>query len=239
MKEIDITKLFKLLLSHIFPILLSGVVLGSAVFAYNSFWAKPVYRTSTSVLINNGGLADTYHDSGTISSGIISASLSLIPTCKDMLESDGIYKKLATALDDKYSYYSLQSSFAVASRSDHSLVIDIYTYGSNITETKRIANTFLQIVPVYVEDNLPSSDVKIMATADKIVKTAPRTSFNSMVGFLIGAIICAGIYIILEFTRNTVEGEKDFKARYDLPLLGTVPLFDTNGQGGNRRGRSK
>ncbi len=227
------------MLSHIFPIILAGIVFAAAVFAYNSFWAKPVYRTSTSVLINNGGLAETYHDSGTISSGIISASLSLIPTCKDMLESDGIFKKLATALGDKYSYYSLQSSFAVASRSDSSLVIDIYTYGSDINETKRIANTFLQIVPVYVEDNLPSSDVKIMATADKIVKTSPRTAFNSAIAFLIGALFCSSIYIILEFAKNTIENEKDFKARYELPLLGSVPLFESNKQGGKHHGRRK
>ncbi len=239
MKEIDITKLFKLLLSHIFPILLSGILLGGAVFAYNSFWAKPVYRTSTSILINNGGLSDTYHENGTISTSIMSASLSLIPTCKDMLESDNIHKKLAAALDDKYSYYSLKSRFSVVSRNENSLVVDIYTYGSDITETKMVANTFLQIVPTYISGNLPSADVKIMATADKIAKTSPRTAFNTVIGFLVGAILCAGIYIVLEFTKNTVEGEKDFKARYDLPLLGTVPLFDTNSQGGKRRGRSK
>ncbi len=239
MKEIDITKLFKIILSHIFPIILAGVILGGSVFAYNSFWSKPVYRTSTSVLINNGGLADSYHDSGTISSGIMSASLSLIPTCKDMLTSDNIYKKLAIALDNKYSYYSLQSNFSVASRSDSSLVIDIYTYGSDIDETKRIANTFLQIVPTYISTNLPSSNVKIMATADKIVKTSPNTLFNSAIGFAVGALICAAIYIILEFTKNTIENEKDFKSRYELPLLGSVPLFESNLQGGKRRGRTK
>ncbi len=239
MKEIDITKLIKIVLSHIFPILFSAVILAAGVFVYNTFWSKPVYRTSTSVLINNGGLADNYNQSGTISSGNMSASLSLIPTCKDMLESDNIYKKLASALNNKYSYYSLKSSFTVSSRTEDSLVIDIYTYGSDINETKNIANTFLQIVPTYISTNLPSSDVKIMATADKIVKTSPNISFNTTVGFFIGAFLCAAVYILLEFTKNTIENEKDFKSRYDLPLLGTVPLFDSNTQGGKRRGRSK
>ena len=92
MKEIDITKIIKLLLSHIFPILLAGVILAGAVFCYNTFWSKPVYRTSTSVLINNGGLADdSQSPNGTISQGIMSASLSLVPTCIDMMESDNIY----------------------------------------------------------------------------------------------------------------------------------------------------
>ena len=240
LKEIDITKIIKLLLSHIFPILLAGVILAGGVFAYNTFWSKPVYRTSTSVLINNGGLSDDLQTpNGTISSAIMSASLSLVPTCIDMMESDNIYKELAKSLNDKYSYYGLQSRFAVVSRNEQSLVIDIYTYGSDITETKNIANTFLQIVPTYISNNLAGADVKIMATADKIVKTSPRTGFNTSVAFLVGVLICSAIYIIIEFSKNTIESEKDFKSRYDLPLLGTVPLFENNSQGGKRRGRTK
>lgn len=240
LKEIDITKIIKLLLSHIFPILLAGVILAGGVFAYNTFWSKPVYRTSTSVLINNGGLADDLQTpNGTISSAIMSASLSLVPTCIDMMESDNIYKELAKSLNDQYSYYGLQSRFAVVSRNEQSLVIDIYTYGSDITETKNIANTFLQIVPTYISNNLTGADVKIMATADKIVKTSPRTGFNTSVAFLVGVLICSAIYIIIEFSKNTIESEKDFKSRYDLPLLGTVPLFENNSQGGKRRGRTK
>ena len=91
MKEIDITKIIKLLLSLIFPILLAGVILAGGVFAYNTYWSKPGYRTSTSVLINNGGLSDDLQTpNGTISSAIMSASLSLVPTCIDMMESDNI-----------------------------------------------------------------------------------------------------------------------------------------------------
>ena len=240
MKEIDITKIIKLLLSHIFPILLAGVILAGGVFAYNTFWSKPVYRTSTSVLINNGGLSDDLQTpNGTSSSAIMSASLSLVPTCIDMMESDNIYKELAKSLNDRYSYYGLQSRFAVVSRNEQSRDIDIYTYGSDITETKNIANTFLQIVPTYISNNLAGADVKIMATADKIVKTSPRTGFNTMVAFLVGILLCSAVYIIIEFSKNTIESEIDFKWRYDLPLLGTVPLFENNSQGGKRRGRTK
>ena len=213
--------------------------MAGSVFAYNSFWSKPVYRTSTSVLVNNGGLAEDYHNSGTISGSTISASLSIIPTCIDMLESDNVYKKLAISLGNNYSYYSLKSCFSVAARSEKSLVIDIYTYGSDINETKKIANTFLQIVPTYISTNLKDSDVKIMATADSVVKTSPNTLLNSLIGLVVGMLICSAIYIILDFTKNTIESEKDFKNRYDLPLLGTVPLFESTAQGGKRRGRTK
>lgn len=240
MKEIDLTKILKLVLSHIIPILLAGALLASGVFAYNSFFAKPVYKTSTSILVNNGGLADSYNPNGAISTGNMSASLSLIPTCKDMLTSDNIYKKLAKALEDKYSYYSLKSRFNVEARNDNSLVLDIFAYGSDPAETMAVANTFLEIVPTYITNNLPSSDVKIMATADKIVRTGPRTVFNTAIAFLIGMLVCAAVYIIIELSKNTIESEKDFKSRYELPLLGTVPLFESNNtRGGKRFGRSK
>lgn len=217
-----------------------GIVCAVLVFGYNMFFATPTYRTTTTILVNNGGLSEVGPSGGSVSGSDISASLNLITTCVDVLESDNMYKDLAKALDDKYSYYSLQKMFSAAPRGEQSMLIDIHTYGTDPTKIKEIANTFLDIAPTFICNNILNVDVKILASADKTVKTGPRTTFNTAVAFVLGAALCAATYIVIDLFKNTIENESDFKSRYDIPLLGVVPVFETKQKGGKkRRGKSK
>lgn len=237
LKEIDLIKILKVVLEHIVPVLLAGIILAVLTFGYSVFFATPTYRTTATILVNNGGFENSGPSGGSISGSDISASLYLITTCVDVLESDNIYKDLAAALDDKYSYYSLKSRFSAHSRGESSMIIDIYTCGNDPTETKKLANTFLDIAPTFICNNIFNADVKILATADKAVKTGPRIAFNTIFAFVVGAVLCSAVYVIIYFCKNTVESEKDFKARYNIPLLGCVPFFETKQKGGKRNGR--
>ena len=238
MKELDLTKLFKLFLSHLLPILLAGVIFAAAAFSYCTYVADPVYRTDASILVNNGGLSDGYQSTtGIISSSNISASLYLVNTCVDVLNSTGIYKKLAAQLGDKYTYTSLQRSFTVSEHDDNSLIIDITVQGTNAKEIKKIANEFLDIVPTYIGDTIKYTDVKVIAVADKVYKVGPRTLYLTVLAFVMGVALCYLAYFIVFLLRNTVENDMDFKSRYDVPLLGTVPHFDNKFLGGKRRGK--
>ncbi len=237
MKEIDLIKILKIVLEHIVPILLTGIIFAVMTFGYCTFFATPTYRTSATILVNNGGFENSGPSGGSISGSDISASLYLITTCVDVLESDNIYKDLAAALDDKYSYYQLKSQFFVRSRSESSMLIDIYTLGSDPTEIKTLANTFLEIAPTFICNNIFNADVKILATADKAIKTGPRTALSSLIAFVLGVLACSAVFIIIHFSKNTIESEKDFKSRYEIPLLGCVPFFETKKTGGKYNGR--
>ncbi len=227
MKELDLSSLYKIIKERILIILLAAVVLAAAVFAYNSFFVKPTYCTTTTILINNGGLADVGNQGGNVDSNDITSSLNLVKTCIGVLESQKMHKELAGALDDKYSYDYLMSSFAFSPRGEDTLIVDVYTYGKDPKEIKEIANTFLEIAPTFITYNVVGGvDVKVLAEADKSVKVAPRVAFNTALAFVIGLLVCALAFIIISLFKNTIESEQDFKARYDIPLLGTVPIFE-------------
>ncbi len=238
MKELDLTKLFKLFISHLLPILLAGVIFAAAAFSYCTYVADPVYRTDASILVNNGGLSDSYQSTtGIISGSNISASLYLITTCVNVLNENEIYKELAEKLDGKYTYTQLQRLFTVAERDDNSLLIDVSVQGSDAKEIKNITNQFLEIVPAYIGETIKYTDIKIIGKADKVYKVGPRTLYFTVAAFIVGVALCYLAYFIVFLLRNTVENDMDFKARYDVPLLGTVPHFDNKFPGGKRRGK--
>lgn len=231
-KEIDLSKSFKLFISHIVPILVAGAVCAALVLCYCSFLMKPVYKTRASVLVNNGSLASTIEGSTIISSANMSASLSLVTTCIDILKSDKVYIELAGALNNKYSYTDLKSMFGIASRNDNSLLIDLSVQGEDPDEIREIANTFLEIIPTYIKITLPPTDVKIMADANRAYETGPKLIPTALISFAVGALLCYLVFLIIGMFRNTIESEADFKARHDVPLLGSVPFFEAKNTGG-------
>lgn len=235
MKELDLSSLYKIVKERILIILLAAVVLAGAVFTYNSFFIKPTYCTTTTILINNGGLADLGNQ-GNVESNDITSSLNLVKTCIGVLESQMMHKELSKALDEEYSYSYLMSCFAFAPRGEDSMLVDVYTYGKSPKEIKKIANTFLEIAPTFITYNVVGGvDVKVLAEAETTYKVAPRVLFNTVLAFVIGLVASALVFIVISLFKNTVESEEDFKARYDIPLLGTVPLFENK----QTKGRSK
>lgn len=239
MKEIDLLKILKLLLSKIVIILLCGAIGAVAGLGYSLIVVDPVYRTSTSILVNNGGLSDGYNGSTIVSGSNISASLSLVNTCVDILDSDMIYEDLSAALGGKYSPSALKGAFVPSPRGDGSLLIDIYTYSGSPKEAVGLANSFLEIAPTFIANTIPNADVKILATAKGAVRTEPRTTFNIGMGGLIGIALCAAVIILISLIKNTIDNEKDYKTNYDIPLLGTVPEFETKQTGGKRNGKQR
>ena len=226
MKELDLSSLYKIVKERIVIILLSGIVLAAAIFGYNSFFVTPTYCTTTTILINNGGLADVGVQSGGVDNSDLTASLSIVETCVDILESDYMYKELANALNNEYSPKALQGCFAPTARGENSLLIDISTYGENPKEIQEIANTFLEVAPTFIKNNILSVDVKVLADAQISYKVAPRVLFNTIIAFAIGLFASSLLFVIISLFKNTIESEDDFKARYEIPLLGTVPVFE-------------
>ena len=239
MKELDLSSLFKTIKTHIIPILISAVLLAGIVFGYNMFFVTPTYRTTTTILVNNGGLADVGVPGNSVSSSDLNASLYLVETCVDILESDNMYKELANALGKNYSYYNLKRRFSPSPRGEASLLIDISTFGTNPKEIKEIANTFLEIAPTFIKNNILSVDVKILATADKVDKTGPRTASNTLYAFVLGVLISSVVFVVISLLKNTIENDADFKSRYNIPLLGTVPVFENKQTKGKRYEKNK
>lgn len=239
MKELDLSSLFKTIKDHILPILISAVLLAALVFGYNTFFVTPTYRTTTTILVNNGGLADVGVPGDSVSSSDLNASLYLVETCVDILESDNMYKELANALGKDYSYYNLKKRFYPAPRGEASLLIDISTFGTNPKEMKEIANTFLEIAPTFIRNNILSVDVKTLATAEKVDKIGPRTASSTFFAFVLGALISSVVFVVISLLKNTIESEADFKSRYNIPLLGTVPFFENTQTKGKRYEKNK
>lgn len=237
MTEYSIMDILKIVLKRFWLLLIVGVFCASLAFMYCVMIATPTYQARASVLGSNGNVAaDMGMDiSGatdtSIKSSDLAASLTLTETYVQMLTK---MPNESTVFIDAIKKSNLLDAFNSASISinarEDTLIIDIVVVSDNREKAKQIANIYAECAGDFISDyNIGM--IKLLSKARATEQISPRTTTTTIAAFFFGAVIVALIFIFIEFSDHTINGEDDIKAHYDVPLLGTVPDFQSISKG--------
>jgi capsular polysaccharide biosynthesis protein len=186
---------------------------------------------TASVLVTNGTIMvesiPEEYDSDRVSGTDISASLSLANTIVDILTTSDIFKDLSDEIDNKYSYKELRNMATVNRKSDHTLFVNVSFTASSSSEAIMLVNKFVSLAPDYIVEYIPLSKAMVAATADSTTVVFPKTPITTLVAAMVGALVAFGIAFMVESMDHAINGEEDFVSKYEIPLLGSVPDFET------------
>ena len=163
----------------------------------------------------------------TISTTDISASINLVDTVMDILETSEIYKQLSESIDGEYSYKQLKAGTTISSKADHSMFVDVSFKASSPEEATEIVNAFVELTPEYIVEFVPYSNVAVAATADSAALVFPRTTTTSAIAALVGVVLAFAIVLLFDSFDQAILGESDFTSHYDIPLVGSIPDFES------------
>ena len=229
MRGITVLSLLNLALKNIFPMLIAAVIFGGGAFAYCEYVAEERYSATGSVLITNGGInvsdEDVLNgDYDKLQSTDMSASLNFMDTAIDMLKQNDIYKTLANRMGNSYSYNQLISMSDIERSSDKSLYLKITFTGSTQEEAISLVNEYMSIIPGYFEEQVNGVKASYF-NVDSAVKVYPRTAAYVATAAIFGAGLIYIVFLIIFLMNTTIEGEDDFKERFDIPVIGVIPDF--------------
>lgn len=232
MNNISLVGIFKLALRYIYIIIAAALVAAVLAFSYCHFLVVPKYSSTGSIVVTNGAIITDSASQTTststakkVNSSDIAASLQLSNTIIDILNTNDIYKQLASDLDNKYTYTDLMSCSNVKRRNEDTLFIDATFTAGTPEEAQTMVNAFLKLVPDYILTFIPNSTAAVTTTADRAAKVAPQTTKTVFVAALAGALLSfAAVYLISLF-NTTIKDEEDIKSNYDLTVLGNIPDF--------------
>lgn len=228
MREVSLIYLFNLAWRKIWFLLAAFVVAAGIAFGYCKLVATPRYAAKASVLVTNGGMTASQTADGSsksVANGDIAASINIVSTVVDILKTDDIYKSLASQLGGKYSYSELSSNATVESRGEKTMFIDVTFTASTENEALKLVNGFAELAPDYIEDSIPNSYTKYYV-AERANMIYPTTARTTILFALLGAIVMYGILLLVDILDRGIKGEEDYAARFDIPMLGTVPDFE-------------
>jgi len=225
--EIDLIKLFQALWRKALIIILVAVLFASAAFAGTLFFIDPSYDATASFYVNNSSFSFG-STSFSISSSELSASNSLVNTYIYILKSRTTLEDVIAKGNLPYSYETLSKKISTKAITG-TAAFDVTVRSSSPTEAEFIANLVAQVLPDRIAEIVDGSSVRIVDYA--IVpahRSAPSYTKNTILGFLVGAVLAAGIvvvkFLIDEQNDVVIHSADELRELYpDIKVLAMIP----------------
>lgn len=225
--EIDLLQVMRVIWKNMILIILVGAVCGIAVYAYTKIFVAPTYKADIMVNVNNN--ANLPDSKESVSTSEISASKSLVSTYIVILKSRSVVEEVIRRSGVTYPYEKVVKMISGESVSSTEIMrITVTAYSP--AEAALLANTVADVLPDKLSTIIPGSSAVIVDRAVQ-PKTAagPHKTKNAVLGFLVGAFLCAAIAVIRDLIDDTVRDETFLTQNFQIPLLASIPDMTERG----------
>lgn len=216
--EIDLKRLFKVLLKRAWIIVLCAVLVGASTLVYTKNFVQPKYTASVTMYINNnnGG-------SGPVSSSNLAVALQLVNTYVSIIQSDRVLEKVVDKAGVILTPGQIRGMLTV-SAIEETEMFKVKISCANPQMAADIANTIAEVAPDEISDIIEGSYAKIVD--DAVVPKAPSSpnvGSNTILGALIGGVAAAAVIILMTLLDVRIKSEEDLANICSVPVLGRIP----------------
>lgn len=217
METIDLKDMFSYFKSKISIIVLFIVVVGIMGCLYGLFIQKPVYKSSTSIVLiseSQTGATLTYND--------VSLNQNLVSTYSEIIKSRRVLNQVIDNLSLDYSYSNLSNNVEVSSVTG-TQIIKISVSDRNNKTAMKIADEIAKVFAKEIPELYNISNVNILDYAEA-ASNAYNVNFikQSIIYLLVGLILGLGITFVMYYFDRSVKNISQVEEKIKLPVLATV-----------------
>lgn len=230
--EIDLKRVFRVLLIRSWIIVIVAFLLGALSFGYARFMITPEYSASVKLYVNNN-----YANSPGFSSSQIAAAQNLADTYMVILKSRSIMEEVANHTGLPYDYNQIMGMVS-ASAINGTEVFQVKVTCENYKHAAQIANAIAEVLPEKITSVVDGSSVRVVDYAvENSSQVSPNYRNYAIRGALIGAVLTAVLIVVMDLTDTSINSEEYLSAVYqELPLLAVIPDAQTSGSTGYYKG---
>ncbi len=197
-----------------------AVVFSVSAFVYTQIFVDPLYRTDGTLYVNAQRTQNT-----DISQGQLNSSQELVKTYKEILSRRTFLSQVAEDLDGRYSTGELKSMIAYSAVNE-TQILQITVTGKVPQDVYDICHSVLVHAPDELIRVINAGSVKILDDG-QIPRSpvSPNVKQNSLIAFLLGIAVGAGIILLLELFDTRIKTREDIASKFPEPLLGEIPEF--------------
>ena len=215
--EIDLRELMHVLKKRILIILLSAVIFAGAAGIYIFFVATPVYESTASLYILTQSTSIT-------SLADIQMGSSLAVDYVELIKSRPVVSQVRKNLNLDLSNAALLNMLTLENPAD-TRIIRITVRGSDKAQNTAIANEFASIAKRQISSIMKTDEPTTVENAvDPKSPIAPDKQKNIMMGFLLGALLSAGVVIAMHLLNDSIRNREDVERYLGLNTLAEIPL---------------
>ncbi|MCR5625139.1 MAG: polysaccharide export protein [Lachnospiraceae bacterium] len=215
--EIDLREIFGLLISKWWIIVLTGVIFAGVFGIYNKFFVTPMYSSTTQLVVVGSTSTITSLTDLQIGSQLTSDYIEIV-------KSRPVVEKVIENLGLDMTYGQLMSQLSVVNQAD-TRILNITVTNDDPYMAKEIVDQFALVSKKRISDLMDIDEPGVLAAG--VVndnKVSPNTKKNTVLGGLIGVILCMGIIIVRFLLDDTIKSTDDIEKYLGLNTLAILPF---------------
>lgn len=217
METIDLKDLFDYYKSKLGVVILFVVLVGILGCLYGLFIQKPMYKSSTSIV-----LISEAKDNSQLTYNDVSVNQNLVSTYSEIVKSKRVLNQVINNLNLNYTYGALSNNIEVSSVTG-TQIIKITVTDENSKTAMKVANEIGKVFAKEIPELYNISNVNILDTAEQ-----PSSAYNvnitkqSAISLLAGLVLGLGVVFVMYYFDRSVKNASQIEDKLKLPVLATV-----------------
>ncbi len=215
-EEIDLLWLFRALVKRLWLIISVAVICACTAAGYTHLRIAPTYVSTTTMLVMTqettlSSLANL--QLGSQLKGDYTILITSRPVVEEVIENLGL----------DMNYYDLANRISITNPEDTRILYISVTL-NNPKQAKVVVDELARVSAQFIAEQMDIGAPKIVE--EGVIPTGrsgPNLAKNTMIGFLIGALLVVIILVVLELLNDTIQTEDDIENYLGLPTFAVVP----------------
>ena len=226
--EIDLVQVFEIIKKKLILFILVCMVCCTVALYITKYVMKEEFTASAKLIVVQKSDSASAQQNYTYSD--LQLSQKLAATYSQIIMSEAISDPVISNLNlyDEFGIDSAKYNKIVkVSSANNTEVININVTTNDPVLSADIANEVVNVFEEKIYDIMRIENVTTLTDA-KIPqkKSGPSTLKNTVIGGLLGMLICAAITVIDLLTDTKVKTEEEVKKIFDYPIIGSIPEFE-------------
>lgn len=201
--------------------------------AYTITFVKPVYTSSTTLLLATSGNASS--QANTITTTDITLNSKLVSTYSTLAQSKSVLSKVISNLGIDMSEDELKANVSVTQKTNTEIIVLSVT-NSDPTLAAQLTNETAKVFMEKVSEIYKINNVQVVDKAE--VSTSP-SNVNHAKDVIIFAAIGVVVSIIYVIATNlldtTIKTPEDVEKQFKVPVLVAIPKYNFNMEKGGKK----
>ncbi|MFC3773513.1 YveK family protein [Paenibacillus sp. GCM10012303] len=220
--ELELKEILLILKRKLWMLISIVLVACLATAVINLYFTKPIYSTSTKLIVNKSSESSSIDK---LDLGSLTANIQLINTYKEILKTPAILDKVvADHPEFNLSAEGINSRITVTSK-EQSQVMTIGVQDTSHTRAVGIVNAVAEVFKQEIPRIMKVDNVTILSEA-KVVQNpspiSPNIKLNMVIAVIASLLISTGLIFLLEYLDDSIKSEKDIELALGVPTLAMI-----------------
>ncbi len=247
-KELTFRTMLTVLKKHAIWIAIVAVLLSIVVGTLTALFVPTQYVGKTTFWVNNVSEMGDY-----VQSTMVSASAALASNYTQIVKQKVTLDK---AIDEykldqylgmsKYDTLVYLTNHITTSHSDESVMFDIIVTDTDPTHALHISEAIHGVLPTVIaelntklaagsKEQEYIKSVQWVETEDEITIKNPPVAVNALITFVAVFVVLYAVILLFAMLDTVIYNEQTLKENFDIPVIGSIPSWDTTGKKARRR----